>query len=91
MPSDYASIREENKARYGTDIGRIGPMLLSDRYSDRSHFILELLANAEDELGCRDNWHGSRSVKFDLTSTELRVVHTGGPFDESRWNIGEAP
>lgn len=29
--SDYATILEENKRRYGTDIGRIGPMLLAAR------------------------------------------------------------
>ncbi len=39
--------------RYGTDIGRIGPMLLVDRYDDRTHFIFELLQNVEDALARR--------------------------------------
>jgi hypothetical protein len=30
MASDYASIRAENERRYGTDIGRIGRILLAD-------------------------------------------------------------
>ena len=48
MATDYAAIRAENERRYGTDIGRIGPMLLADRYDERAHFIFELLQNAED-------------------------------------------
>jgi len=31
MASNYAAIRAENERRYGTDIGRIGLMLLADR------------------------------------------------------------
>lgn len=50
-PSNYAAIGDENRARYGIDIGRIGPELLADRYDDRAHFILELLQNVEDALG----------------------------------------
>jgi hypothetical protein len=44
VASNYAAICEENRQRYGTDIGRIGPMLLADRYDDRMHFIFELLS-----------------------------------------------
>jgi hypothetical protein len=39
MASDYNAIRADNERRYGTDIGRIGPMLLADGYDDRTHFI----------------------------------------------------
>ena len=48
MVSDYNAIRVENERKYGTDIGRIGAMLLANRYGDRTHFIFELLQNAED-------------------------------------------
>src|SRR5437016_1776648 len=82
MASDYAAIRLDNVRRYGTDIGRIGPMLLSDRYADRTHFIFELLQNAEDALARRPNWPGSRAVKFELSERELRIAHCGKPFDE---------
>src|SRR5258708_33162866 len=81
MSSDYAAIKKENVSRYGTDIGRIGPMLLADRYDDRTHFIFELLQNAEDALARRGGWNGSRAVSFTLSETELRVVHCGQPFD----------
>jgi hypothetical protein len=82
MASAYAAIRLDNVRRYGTDIGRIGPMLLSDRYADRTHFIFELLQNAEDALARRPNWDGSRAVKFELSERELRIAHCGKPFDE---------
>jgi hypothetical protein len=83
MASDYGAIRAENQLRYGTDIGRIGPMLLADRYADRTHFIFELLQNAEDAIARRSDSGGSRSVDFQLGTRELRVGHFGQPFDEA--------
>ena len=83
MACDYEAIRRHNERSYGTDIGRIGPMLLADRYDDRTHFIFELLQNAEDALGRRTSWSGPRSVRFHLTPHELRVSHSGKPFDEA--------
>ncbi len=82
MPSDYSRIKGENERRYGTDIGRIGPMLLANRYDDRTHFIFELLQNAEDALSRRSGWQGSRAVKFSLTERLLRVSHFGRPFND---------
>ena len=82
MACDYQAIRRDNERRYGTDIGRIGPMLLANRYDDRTHFIFELLQNAEDALARRDGWQGSRAVTFHLTGKTLRVSHFGLPFDE---------
>ena len=83
MASDYRAIRKENLRRYGTDIGRIGQELLANRYDDRTHFIYELLQNAEDALAKRVGWIGQRSVRFDLSERELRVSHFGKPFDEA--------
>jgi len=82
MASDYNAIRADNERRYGTDIGRVGPMLLADRYDDRTHFIFELLQNAEDALARRPDWGGHRSVRFHLTHDNLSVSHFGKPFDE---------
>ena len=50
MASDYEAIRADNQRHYGTDVGRYGKRLLTDLYDDRSHFIYELLQNAEDAL-----------------------------------------
>ena len=83
MASDYRAIRKENLRRYGTDIGRIGQELLANRYDDRTHFIYELLQNAEDALAKRVGWTGQRSIRFELSERELRVSHFGKPFDEA--------
>ncbi len=82
MASNYESIRDENRERYGTDIARIGPMLLADRYDDRTHFIFELLQNAEDALRRRGAWEGPRQVSFKLTGDSLTLSHFGMPFDD---------
>lgn len=82
MPVDYDAIREKNLLKYGTDIGRIGGMLLADRYDDRTHFIFEVLQNAEDALKKRGEWTGKRSVEFSLSDAALAISHYGKPFDE---------
>lgn len=83
MPTDYRKLHRENLIRYGTEINRFGPPLLSERYDDRTHFIFELLQNAEDALARREYWKGSRMVDFRLTRNSLRVSHFGQPFGET--------
>ena len=79
MPSDYAAIREANKAEYG-NVGRWGRDVLVNRYDSSAHFVYELLQNAEDALKRRNRLGGSREVRFELTPTSLRIVHCGNPF-----------
>ena len=81
--SNYDAIREENVGLYGTAIGKYGPKLLGGRYAIRSHFIYELLQNAEDAMARREAWNGSRSITFRLTDKELRVSHYGALFTEA--------
>lgn len=82
MTTDYAAIKNENVIRYGTEIDRIGSMLLANRYDDRSHFIFELLQNAEDALKRREIIKKSRSITFVLSENSLRVSHYGTLFTE---------
>lgn len=82
MASDYEAIRCDNIKRYGTDIGRIGRMLLANRYDERTHFIFELLQNAEDALGRSPRPAHSSIVSFHLRQDDLRVSHYGAPFTE---------
>lgn len=79
MPSDYRAICDTNKAEYG-NVGRWGRDVLVNRYDSSSHFIFEILQNAEDALKRRIGWAGSRAVRFELSMTELRIVHCGNPF-----------
>jgi Domain of unknown function (DUF3883) len=81
MPSDYRAIRTANERQYGTAIGRIGPMLLANRYADRAHFIFELLQNAEDALARRTDTEGPKTVSFSLEGDLFRLSHWGKPFD----------
>ncbi len=80
MPSDYERINEENGRKYGTDIGRIGPTLLGNRYADRTHFVFELLQNAEDALRRRGGAEGSGRVRFALANGAVSFSHFGLPF-----------
>ncbi len=83
MTSNYEAICKENKESYGTKGAKKSGKLAAELYDDRTHFIFELLQNAEDALGRRGEWHGSRKVSFDLTPTALTISHFGKPFDEA--------
>ena len=83
MALDYRKIRKDKKQEYGTKVGNYG-RLLANLYSDRTHFIFELLQNAEDALRERGSeWQGSKAVSFNLTKSELRFSHFGRPFNEA--------
>ena len=79
----YEKIREENIRKYGTDIDKYGPILLAKLYSDRTHFIYELLQNAEDacERAKRAGAVNEFSIGFRLFPDRLEVRHNGIPFD----------
>ena len=70
MPADYDEIRADNIARYGWDTAVLE--LLGQLYSDRSHFIFELIQNAEDA--------GASEMTFELFASRLEVRHDGRPF-----------
>ncbi len=74
MRIDFEKIAEENVRKYGTDIDKYGPVLLANLYSDRTHFIYELLQNAEDA--------GATSVTFSLFQDRLEFRHDGRDFDK---------
>ncbi len=73
MSADYAKIREENIARYGWDTAVLD--LLGQLYSERTHFIFELIQNAEDA--------GATELTFELFEDRLEVTHDGRPFTEA--------
>ncbi|HTZ24125.1 MAG TPA: hypothetical protein VMC83_09050 [Streptosporangiaceae bacterium] len=70
MPTDYDEIRAENIARYGWDTAVLE--LLGQLYSDRAHFIFELIQNAEDA--------GATELTFELFGDRLEIRHDGRPF-----------
>ena len=78
MASDYETIRRENIRKYGEETRHLA--FLDRLYSDRTHFVYELLQNAEDAEASR--------VDITLYSDRLEVLHDGKPFDEKDvWGI----
>jgi hypothetical protein len=73
VSADYEKIREENIARYGWDTAVLD--LLGQLYSERTHFIFELIQNAEDA--------GATELSFELFPDRLEVRHDGRPFTEA--------
>ena len=51
MDDLYSEIRERSKQDYGQKFEEWAPRILVDQYSDRTHFIFELIQNAEDAGG----------------------------------------
>jgi hypothetical protein len=73
VPADYEKIRDENIARYGWDTAVLD--LLGQLYSERTHFIFELIQNAEDA--------GATELAFELFGDRLELRHDGRPFTEA--------
>lgn len=72
MPRDYDKIRADNILEYGQGTRHLS--FLGRLYTDRTHFIFELLQNAEDA--------GASKVLFQLVEDKLEVLHDGRLFDE---------
>lgn len=84
MASSYEEICRQNREDYGKKGGEKSGDLAVDLYDDETHFIYELLQNAEDALKRRgDTWEASRPVRFTLSDARLEVSHHGHPFTES--------
>ena len=85
MTSDYKKITSDNIRRRGTDFDDIGQWLAEQLYSERTHFIYELLQNAEDALARRMKYHLDsklpKTVTFLLYKDRLEFRHFGIPFN----------
>lgn len=73
MPCDYDQIREGNIKSYGTKTTHLE--IYRDQYADRTHFLFELLQNAEDA--------DSSKVHFSLLKDGLEIFNDGRIFDET--------
>ena len=86
MPSDYKKICLDNIRRRGEEFDDMGRLISEQLYSDKSHFIYELLQNAEDALDrrVRNNQGDSPSckVQFVLFQDRLEFRHFGELFNE---------
>ena len=73
MSCKYEIIRNENIKEYGEGTRHLA--FLGQLYKNRTHFIFELLQNAEDA--------GASSVLFELFEDRLEVKHNGRLFSEN--------
>lgn len=73
----FQKISEENRIKYGTEAERVLKIIIN-QYSDRTHFIYEILQNAEDA--------GATWIKFNLEKEQLVVFHNGRLFNEKDIN-----
>ena len=62
---DWIRLSKENKFDFDS--------ILAGLYNDPSHFVYELLQNAEDE--------GAKTVVFNLYDDRLDIFHDGEDFD----------
>lgn len=86
MSSDYEKITADNLRRRGTDFDDIGRFLAEQLYSDRTHFVYELIQNADDAIsrlpGKVRTQSSYRKLMFRLYEDRLEAIHRGKPFDE---------
>ena len=73
MASNYDLIRQENIRKYGEETHHLA--FLGRLYSDRTHFVYELLQNAEDAEATQ--------VQINLRKNCLEFLHDGKLFDEA--------
>ena len=69
----FERISRDNRKKYGTEAEKILRIIIN-QYSDRTHFIYEILQNAEDA--------GATHIKFQLEPDRLVIYHNGRPFTE---------
>ncbi|KAF1691553.1 hypothetical protein CSC62_15725 [Pseudoxanthomonas jiangsuensis] len=83
VASNYEEICRQNREDYGKKGAKKSGDLAAGLYDDDTHFIYELLQNAEDALRRRgEGWRGPRQVSFTLADDRLAVSHYGHPFTE---------
>ena len=72
MLSDYEAITAHNEKQLGEDTASRKTQV--SMYSDSTHFVYEILQNADD--------HGATEVCFKLSENEIVIEHNGEPFTE---------
>ncbi len=72
MPSNYKTITEHNEDQLGKDTSSRKTQV--SMYSDSTHFVYEILQNADD--------HDATEVFFKLSEDKVVIEHNGEPFKE---------
>ena len=72
MPNNYKAITEYNEDQLGKDTSSRKTQV--SMYSDPTHFVYEILQNADD--------YGATEVLFKLSKDAIAIEHNGEPFKE---------
>ena len=72
MPSNYQAITEYNEDQLGKDTSSRKTQV--SMYSDPTHFVYEILQNADD--------YGATEILFKLSEGEIVIEHNAEPFKE---------
>ena len=72
MPSDYGTITKYNEDQLGKDTESRKTQV--SMYSDPTHFVYEILQNADD--------YGATEILFKLSKDDIVIEHNGVPFKE---------
>ena len=72
MPSNYQAITEHNEDQLGKDTASRKTQV--SMYSDPTHFVYEILQNADD--------YDATEVLFKLSKDNIVIEHNGVPFEE---------
>ena len=87
LSAKYQQITDANIAWRGEGFDDIGDHLSRELYSERTHFIYELLQNAEDALALRKlntpDSNATTTVHFHLFPDRLEVRHFGQSFNDN--------
>ena len=70
---DFKRICQDHIRKYGTDEKHLG--IFRDLYSDRTHFVYELIQNADDA--------GAKRIDFRLFSDRIEIEHNGRRFTDN--------
>ncbi len=74
MKEFFEKVRKDNVSKYGTEVSNYISIIIN-QYSDRTHFIYEILQNSEDTH--------AKYIRFMLYKDRLEIVHNGRLFNDN--------
>ena len=77
-------IEESIKTRLGKDFNNVLDKVTTQLFTEKSHFIMEITQNAEDEIRKKGNEDGT--IKFYISTERIKIEHNGKLFNDKDVN-----
>ena len=74
-------IEKSIKTRLGEDFNNVIAKITTQLFTEKSHFIMEITQNAEDEIRKKGNDDGT--IKFYISTERIKIEHNGKPFNNA--------